>query len=140
MESQGMNERGVERGNAVSQGWRSAEAPYMVLRHTGGGGGEGDHYDLLIDGAGTGGGADERRVWTWRIFVEPAKWGPQTPAERIADHRVLYMTYEGAVSGGRGEVRRIAGGIARLEAAREGMWEVRLCGIGEGGVRLRLPA
>lgn len=32
-------------------------------------------------------------------------------AERLADHRREYLTYEGPVSGGRGRVRRVAEGV-----------------------------
>lgn len=42
-------------------------------------------------------------LWTWRLEGEPA-WGETQPAERLADHRLAYLDYEGPVSGGRGEV------------------------------------
>ena len=35
-------------------------------------------------------------------------------AERIADHRRVYLTYEGEISGGRGQVRRIDAGAAQV--------------------------
>jgi hypothetical protein len=33
---------------------------------------------------------------------------------RIEDHRAIYLTYEGPISGNRGEVKRVAGGEAIL--------------------------
>ncbi len=35
--------------------------------------------------------------------------------ERIADHRIRYLTYEGVVSGGRGEVRRCGSGVYEID-------------------------
>lgn len=37
------------------------------------------------------------------------------PAQRLPDHRRLYLDYEGAVSGNRGHVSRLARGTYRLE-------------------------
>lgn len=37
--------------------------------------------------------------------------GQRLLARRIGDHRPAYLTYEGAVSGGRGTVRRLARGV-----------------------------
>jgi hypothetical protein len=52
--------------------------------------------------------------------------GESTPVERLNDHRRVYLTYEGPISGGRGTVRRVAGG------------EVTACEPGENGLILRL--
>jgi hypothetical protein len=58
------------------------------------------HYDLLIQVGAA--------AWTWRL---PSPPGPEpVPAERIAEHRLYYLDYEGEVSGGRGRVARIDGG------------------------------
>src|SRR5690606_12117507 len=47
---------------------------------------------------------------TWRLAREPhtAAPGDRIPAQPLLDHRPLYLTYEGPISGGRGTVRRIA--------------------------------
>ncbi len=47
-------------------------------------------------------------------------------AERIADHRRLYLDYEGPISGGRGEVRRIAAGDAEIVTETGESLEVRI--------------
>lgn len=39
----------------------------------------------------------------WRLLAEPAA-GIEIAAERLPDHRRLYLDYEGPVSGGRGTV------------------------------------
>jgi DNA polymerase Ligase (LigD) len=41
----------------------------------------------------------------WRLLAEPAA-GKEVPAEANAEHRLLYLDYEGPVSGDRGHVRR----------------------------------
>lgn len=53
------------------------------------------HWDLLIEA-----GAACR---TWRLLDNPAGPGPWR-AEPLADHRLLYLDYEGPVSGDRGSV------------------------------------
>jgi hypothetical protein len=54
------------------------------------------HLDLLLE-AGPA-------LRAWRLRGEPG--AAAVPAEPNADHRLLYLDYEGPVSGGRGEVRR----------------------------------
>lgn len=55
------------------------------------------HFDLLLE-AGP-------HAWTWRLASLPVP-DTEVAAERIADHRLLYLDYEGAISGGRGTVTR----------------------------------
>jgi len=58
---------------------------------------------------------------TWQLIALPADWhrlleldGSQSEnivlAERLPDHRLAYLDYEGPISGDRGEVHRIAAG------------------------------
>ena len=54
------------------------------------------HFDLLLEAG------DACR--TWRLFSEPVAW--PVAVERIADHRLHYLSYEGPVSGDRGSVKR----------------------------------
>lgn len=57
---------------------------------------------------------DPDRVATFRLGSDPLAMRPGDPpaaAERLADHRRHYLTYQGAVSGGRGTVERIVEGI-----------------------------
>ena len=64
------------------------------------------HFDLLLEDPALPG---ERRCRTWRLPRDPRLEAP-VPAEPLPPHRVLYLGYEGPVSGGRGTVRRLDGG------------------------------
>lgn len=55
-----------------------------------------DHFDFMLEGDG--------RLMTWRLPNAPTA-GETVVAERLPDHRIDYLNYEGPVSGGRGTVR-----------------------------------
>ena len=79
-------------------------ARFALLHHTGI---PHPHYDLLLEVPG------HERLMTWRIFPHPDTWHASPPlAERIHDHRHLYLTYEGAISQDRGHVARLDHGTA----------------------------
>lgn len=59
------------------------------------------HWDLLLERDGV--------LWTWRLAT-PLRDGEDVPGERIGDHRLAYLDYEGPVSGNRGTVVRVDGG------------------------------
>jgi hypothetical protein len=59
------------------------------------------HLDLLLQAGEV--------LWAWRIDALPPA-GVAAEAERNFDHRLVYLDYEGPVSGGRGQVRRLDGG------------------------------
>ncbi len=69
--------------------------------------------------------------------------GRQVEAERIADHRPFYLTYEGPVSQGRGTVTRLAEGeVASIQLRPDG-WRMEIqwrdCGAASGaGMRRQL--
>lgn len=56
------------------------------------------HWDLLLETAAG--------CWTWRLSESPLT-AQVISAERIADHRPLYLDYEGPVSGNRGVVSQV---------------------------------
>ena len=61
------------------------------------------HWDLLLESGET--------ARTWRVLESPARWLSAAPpvsvmAEPIADHRLMYLDYEGLVSQERGRVAR----------------------------------
>jgi hypothetical protein len=64
----------------------------------------GVHWDFMLE-VEPGGGL---RTWA---FDDPLRVGQEISARALTDHRPAYLDYEGAVSGGRGYVRRIAGGM-----------------------------
>jgi hypothetical protein len=100
---------------------QSVRVRYVVLHHTGV---VPEHYDLMVSLPGA------EKLLTWRVLTAPETWGRDRPAmERLADHRMAYLTYEGPVSGGRGRVKRVAEGEGEIAALAEpGVWRVRLEG------------
>ena len=90
---------------------------FVILLHVGHGQ---DHYDLMLPAGDA--------LATWRVETDPAKLaaGESAPAGRLADHRSAYLTYEGPVSRGRGQVSRVAGGTCRTIARRDDYWEFEL--------------
>jgi hypothetical protein len=94
-------------------------------------------------------------LWTWQLPSLPADGAP-VEGRRIFDHRLLYLDYEGPVSGNRGRVRRLDRGAydwlsqaaGRLVAQLSGnqlrgrlelvhlegeRWRVSVGGAGQGG-------
>lgn len=69
------------------------------------------HWDLMLE--------DEGVLLTWALAAQPAGdlGEREIAAQRLADHRLAYLDYEGPVSGNRGHVRRIDAGVFT--------WEVR---------------
>lgn len=72
---------------------------------------------------------------TWALLQTPDETPSDQPsgsescrAEALADHRLEYLTYEGPVSGGRGEVARWDLGTYRLVRCSEDEWIVELQG------------
>jgi hypothetical protein len=62
------------------------------------------HWDFFLEAGSV--------LRAWRLLQEPAP-GVLVPSEPNAEHRVLYLDYEGPLSGGRGRVHRWdAGGFA----------------------------
>lgn len=55
------------------------------------------HWDFLLEAGPV--------LRAWRLLAEPGQTR-SVPAEPNADHRLLYLDYEGAVSGDRGSVRK----------------------------------
>jgi len=74
------------------------------------------HYDWLLarDGDDQGDGAGS--LISFRVFLDIRR--PSLAAfvaVRTPDHRPVYLTYEGEVSGERGVVERIAEGVCRID-------------------------
>ncbi|MFG0274286.1 MAG: hypothetical protein ACF8QF_04435 [Phycisphaerales bacterium] len=74
------------------------------------------HYDWLLarDGDNTGAGAGP--LISFRVDVDLRQRSLAAfTAQRRADHRSEYLTYEGEISGGRGRVERIDAGVCRID-------------------------
>jgi hypothetical protein len=89
---------------------------WVLLRHELPSGG---HFDFMV--------GDGERLLTWRLEEEPSP-GAALWAERIADHRLAYLDYEGPVSGDRGWVVRRDRGTYRRLVWQDDCLEVELEG------------
>ncbi|MHC5537239.1 DNA polymerase ligase N-terminal domain-containing protein [Singulisphaera rosea] len=72
-------------------------ARFVVLEHRW----SGVHWDLMLE--------DGETLRTWAID-SPIVPGVDLPARSLPAHRRVYLDYEGEISGGRGDVRRVAQG------------------------------
>lgn len=72
------------------------------------------HFDFLVEPPEPFPGADAGRLWTARMDLSPAEWAKAGtfPLVALPPHRRDYLTYEGPVSGGRGNVKRVDAGEA----------------------------
>lgn len=77
------------------------------------------HWDFFLE-AGT-------VLRAWRILAKPIP-NVELPAEAAPDHRLLYLDYEGPVSGERGTVTRFAAGTFAWEIDTAEWVRVRLDG------------
>jgi hypothetical protein len=85
---------------------------------------ESEHWDLMLE---TG-----DALSTWQVLDDPYLLDVEVSVLRarpIGDHRLIYLDYEGPVSGDRGHVRRVDGGGFFLLVRQEGLWTVRLEGL-----------
>jgi hypothetical protein len=90
------------------------------------------HWDFMLE--------DENVLLTWRLASLPLP-EQAVVAERIGNHRPMYLDYEGPVSRNRGNVRRWDGGEFEWLERSEDRIVVRLRGHGvDGTFRLeRVP-
>ncbi len=100
---------------------RSTNPRFAVLRH--------DHpflhWDFLLE--------QGESCRTWRLMKAPDT-PDDIPAEAIADHRLMYLDYEGPVSGDRGTVTQWDAGTFEWLTNGDDLVEVRLTGQTLSGV------
>ena len=77
------------------------------------------HWDFLLEAG--------EKLRAWRLLAEPAA-GAAVPTEPNADHRLMYLDYDGPVSGGRGTVTRWDAGEFAWERDDAGSVAVQLRG------------
>lgn len=58
----------------------------------------------------------------------------ELPVTRLADHRKLYLTYEGDISGGRGRVQIVDRGSYQIIEKDANFWRINFSGQGAQGV------
>ena len=93
---------------------------FVVLHHTGV---PEAHYDLLIDTAA------DAPLRSWRCDAWPLASGARVTA--TPDHRRVYLQYEGAISGNRGQVARVDEGPCCIEVDASDELGARLIGRSE---------
>ena len=101
-------------------------ARYVALEHRR----TGDtHCDLMLE--------HEGKLITWRLKgLDALVAKGELRGERLPDHRLAYLDYEGPVSGGRGSVRRLAhGSITEMNCSAR-----RICVTLDGDLAGRLVA
>ena len=76
----------------------------------------GSHYDLMLEAGGV--------LQTWACEKLP-RLGQTVAAERLPDHRLAYLDYEGPVSG-RGDVTRVLSGEYESVTERADELQARL--------------
>lgn len=88
---------------------------YVILRHEQV---TEPHYDFMFETL------PGSMLATWRSEVWPID--SPTPLLRLRDHRRLYLTFEGDLTGSRGSVLRVAEGACEVEVGEEAVWTIRL--------------
>ena len=77
------------------------------------------HWDFLLE--------QEEVLHAWRLLSPPSV-GMRVAAEPLADHRKVYLDYEGPVSGNRGKVSRWDHGVYEVIESTSNRVQVRLLG------------
>lgn len=102
---------------------------FVILHHTGYGP---EHWDFMLE--------EGDSLATWQCPTSPAELSPgrSLTCRKLPDHRRAYLTYEGPVRRGRGDVRRVEEGEYECILADERHRRVRLHGrVLAGLVELR---
>ncbi len=110
------------------------ERPTVLLLHELAGGSS--HVDWLIAQDSRG----SRPLVSFRAGarIDALEPGGSIEAERLADHRPVYLEYEGPISGGRGSVRRLERGRVTALEERPAEWRLEVHWETRGPQRLRL--
>ncbi len=118
---------------------------FVLLRHEfPAGDARASHWDLMLE--------HEGRLRTWALASLPESWrgvlggpaastggcgggrdgtssfGPDVQAQRLPDHRLTYLHYEGPVSRGRGHVKQCDTGTYELLSEEPSHLDVNICG------------
>lgn len=83
------------------------------------------HWDLMLE--------DGAALLTWRLESLPVAGGEPIVAERLGDHRVAYLDYEGPLGDNRGDVLRVDAGEFRWVERSETLLRIVLRGTSLAG-------
>lgn len=86
------------------------------------------HWDFLLE--------EQSSARTWRLLRKPCL-GEPIGAEPLPGHRLIYMDYEGPVTGNRGRVARVFSGFYEQMFSDPMTLELKLSGNGPG-TRIRI--
>lgn len=83
---------------------------FVILRHTGHGD---EHWDFMLE--------TDDALATWQCSADPADLSPGQGlvCKQLPPHRRAYLTYEGPVRQGRGQVRRTEAGTYEDTSTKE---------------------
>lgn len=96
---------------------------------------QGDHYDWMLEAA------DSLITFRLPVRLDDLPAGRPITVQRLGDHRRAYLTYEGPVSGGRGEVQIDDRGTYEATGDLADRWVVHVAGGRvEGRISLELIA
>jgi hypothetical protein len=93
-----------------------AQGRFVILEHRW----RGVHWDFMLE--------DDGVLRTWAVD-EPIVANVELPARALPDHRMLYLAYEGPISGGRGSVRRMEEGFYTTREWSEDRVRVTIEGV-----------
>jgi bifunctional non-homologous end joining protein LigD len=83
--------------------------------------GEPVHWDLMLESG--------EILETYRVGVPPEEWGKESvKAEKILDHPLKFLSYEGSVNKGKGRVKIADSGTYRLISQNESRLTLDLAG------------
>ena len=88
---------------------------YVILEHDG----PEKHWDFMLETGPV--------LLTWKLAAAPPA-SVSIPAEKSFDHRLMYLDYEGPISGDRGSVSRWDGGTFETLIEQENRRVIRLQG------------
>ena len=80
------------------------------------------HWDLMLE--------QGQKLVTWQVRCSPETWGssPMVHCEKIFDHRLKYLSYQGPLSDERGAVQPVAAGAYEVLEMDEKSWCILLTG------------
>jgi hypothetical protein len=67
------------------------------------------HWDLLLEQPNP----ENTELLTFEVSEPPQNWEKTTSAKQLPDHRPLYLTFEGPISGNRGTVSQVLNGAVQ---------------------------
>ncbi|MGA2171959.1 MAG: DNA polymerase ligase N-terminal domain-containing protein [Sedimentisphaerales bacterium] len=80
------------------------------------------HWDLMLEQNGA--------LETYRVGLPPVEWGNEpVEAAKIFDHSLKFLTYEGSVNKGKGQVKTADSGTYEVMGESNGMRRIRFSGM-----------